>query len=71
MEVIKRLKCQSINTSHMGKNAPFNAAIIYFILTSIGNYVVYISILAQINVQYNGDFCNNQLSLLMGGLLFL
>ena len=52
IEVMKKLKCRSVNTSHLGKGIPFSLAIIYFLLQGIAWIGIYIAVLSLIGVQY-------------------
>jgi len=52
IEVMKKLKCKSVNINRMGKSAPFNIAIFYFVVQSIGWIIIYIFVLDSIQVQY-------------------
>ena len=52
IDVIKELKCKSVNTSHMSKGLPFTVAIIYFVLQGLCWIFTYIAVLNAIEVQY-------------------
>lgn len=52
LDVMKKLKCRSVNASPMSKSIPFTLAIVYFLLQGIGWITIYITVLNSIEVQY-------------------